>query len=295
MKRGRIPLTALRSFEAAGRLLSFSRAAEELYVSQAAISRQIRELETMLAHPLFTRLHRRVELTDAGRTLLEQLTSAFDAIDRTLTEIQSRVGGIVKVSSEPFFAGSWLLPRLNRFHEANPGVDVAVDVDPRLVEFRTHEADLAIRHSDRHSSWPRTESRRLVDSIATPMVAPALLAQGPPLDAPEDIAEYTLLHEESRDGWSRWLAQVDVRDVVSQRGPIFSDGALTTRSAILGHGIALGDVFLNAGELASGTLVRPFPQTLPFGTYWLVAPEFGALSPAARSFADWLIAEVQAG
>jgi LysR family glycine cleavage system transcriptional activator len=156
MKRGRLPLTALRSFEAAGRHMSFSRAAEELFVSQAAISRQIRELEALVGRPLFARLHRRVELTDAGQSLLQQLVASFDAIDRRLTEIQARTGvGIVKVSTEPFFGGSWLMPRLNRFQEANPGIDVAVDVSPRLVEFRTHEADLAIRYGATQKSWPK--------------------------------------------------------------------------------------------------------------------------------------------
>src|SRR5687768_17014546 len=116
MKRGRLPLTALRSFEAAGRHLSFSRAAEELYVSQAAVSRQIRELEALIGRPLFGRLHRRVELTDAGQELLRQLTQSFDAIDLKLTEIQANLQGeLVKVSTEPFFAGAWLIPRLNRF------------------------------------------------------------------------------------------------------------------------------------------------------------------------------------
>jgi LysR family glycine cleavage system transcriptional activator len=295
MKRGRLPLTALRSFEAAGRHLSFSRAAEELFVSQAAISRQIRELEALIGCTLFERLHRRVELTDAGQELLRQLTQSFDAIDHRLTEIQTRAGGgIVKVSTEPFFGGSWLTPRLNRFQEANAGIDVAVDVSPRLVEFRTHEADLAIRYGATQRAWPRTQARHLFQSIAAPMLSPGLLANGPPLRTSADLAGYTLLHEENRDGWARWFRAAGVESVSAQRGPILPDGTLTTRAAALGHGVALGDLFLNIAELRSGELVQPFSVTIPFGDYWLVAPDLDTLNPSAKAFANWLMEEVAA-
>jgi LysR family glycine cleavage system transcriptional activator len=294
MKRGRLPLTALRSFEAAGRHLSFSRAAEELYVSQAAVSRQIRELEALVGKPLFERLHRSVRLTNAGYELLDQLTQSFDGIDRKLTEIQVRPRvDLVRVSTEPFFAGAWLMPRLNRFQELHPGIDVSIDVSTRLVEFRTHEADLAIRHGATQKSWPRTQSKFLFDSPATPVTSPELLAKGPPLVTAADLAGYTLLHEENRDGWARWLEAAGAENVTPERGPIFADGTLTTRAAALGHGVALGDVFMNAAELKDGSLVRPFAMTIPFGTYWLVAPDFDALSPPARAFADWLLAEIR--
>lgn len=294
MKRGRLPLTALRSFEAAGRRLSFSRAAEELYVSQAAISRQIRELEDLIGRPLFDRLHRSVALTDAGRELLAQLTQSFDEIDRTLTDIQARSGTIVRVSSEPFFAGSWLLPRLNAFQQQHPGVDVAVDVDTRLVEFRTHEADLAIRYSATRTSWPRTQAKHLFDSVASPMLSPKLQASGALLRTPADLSAYTLLHEENRDGWSRWFEAAGAESVTAQRGPIFQDGSLATRAASLGHGVALGDPVLNLSEIKSGELVQPFEMTIPFGRNWLVAADFDALSPSAKAFADWLLAAVAA-
>jgi LysR family glycine cleavage system transcriptional activator len=295
MKRGRLPLTALRSFEAAGRHLSFSRAAEELFVSQAAVSRQIRELEAQIGRPLFERLHRRVVLTEAGQDLLEHLTQSFDTIDRKLTEIQARPrDDLVRVNTEPFFAGSWLIPRLNRFHDSHPGIDVAVDVSTRLTEFRTHEADLAVRHSEKRSEWPRTQSRHLFESPATPVVSPELLAKGPPLRTVADLARHTLLHEENRDGWVRWLKVAGAENVMTGRGPIFADGTLTTRAAALGHGVALGDLFMNAAELRNGSLVQPFSVAMPFGSYWLVAPNFDALSPPAHIFAEWLIAEVTA-
>ncbi|TGV78600.1 LysR family transcriptional regulator, partial [Mesorhizobium sp. M00.F.Ca.ET.149.01.1.1] len=144
MKRGRLPLTALRSFETAGRHLSFSGAAEELYVSQAAISRQIRELETFLRQPLFLRLHRRVELTDAGQRLLDQLVRSFDDIDRVLSElVASPAQSVVRVSVEPSLAAVWLVPRLNRFRQLRPDIDVSLEVDARPIEFRSDQPELA--------------------------------------------------------------------------------------------------------------------------------------------------------
>jgi LysR family transcriptional regulator, glycine cleavage system transcriptional activator len=293
MKRGRLPLTSLRSFEAAGRHLSFSRAAEELFVSQAAISRQVRELEALIGQPLFVRLHRRVVLTDIGGRLLAQLTRSFDEIDRRLTEILAAPRqSVVTVSTEPFLAGSWLLPRLNRFQAIRPDVDVSVEVGRVVVDFRgSGKPDLAIRHSFDKTSWPRTQSRRLFESRGTPLIAPALLAAGPVLRQPADILKYTLLHEERRDYWSQWLEAAGIVDAKSQGGLLFPDGAMAAKAAVLGQGITLGDAVLDSQDVAAGRLVQPFALSIPFGAYWLVAPDFELLSGPARAFADWLMTE----
>lgn len=293
MKRGRLPLTSLRSFEAAGRHLSFSRAAEELFVSQAAISRQIRELEAFVGKPLFERLHRSVELTEAGTALITRLTRSFDDIDRCLTEAMA-TQCLVRISVEPSFASGWLVPRLNLFRTKRPDVDVSVDVDARLVEFRSHEADLAIRHSVTESSWPRTDAERLIDTTVTPVLSPTLLASGRPLMQPDDLRHYTLLHEENRDGWSRWFEAAGICDLAPQRGPIFPDSALAAQAASLGHGVALGDTLLNNQQLQSERLVQPFETELPFGSYFLVAPDLESLSEPAKAFADWLKYEIGA-
>lgn len=295
MKRGRLPLTALRSFEAAGRRLSFSRAAEELFVSQAAISRQVRELEMLIEQPLFRRQHRQVVLTEAGERLLAQLTPSFDAIDTRLEEIIKRPAQhAVSVSVEPSFAGAWLVPRLNLFNAAHPNIDIIIDASPTLTEFRGHAVDLAIRHSLNATSWPRTQSRHLTDCFKMPIAAPALLASGPPPTAPSDLRQYTLLHEDNRDDWSDWFKFVGADDVELRRGPIFPDSALAAQSAVLGHGVALGCWLLSGADLRSGCLVAPFPIEMPFGAYWLVATDFAKLSEPARAFADWLKAELTA-
>lgn len=293
MKRGRLPLTALRSFEAAGRHLSFSRAAEELFVTQAAISRQIRELETFLQQPLFVRYHRRVELTEPGQNLLQQLIKSFDDIDQRLAELATRpLLSVVSVSVEPALAASWLVPRLNRFRELRPDIDVALDVDPRLIDFRSGQAELALRFSAHNTSWPRSEAELLGPVTDSPVLSPALLASGPPLQCPADLRRYTLLHEENRQGWARWFeAAGAIEAPVSDRGPLLADAALSKQAAMLGHGVALGDLLLVREELEAGTLVKPFQANVVCGGYWLVAKNLHKLSEPAEAFADWIRAE----
>jgi LysR family transcriptional regulator, glycine cleavage system transcriptional activator len=293
MKRGRLPLTALRSFEAAGRHLSFSRAAEELYVSQAAISRQIRELETFLRQPLFFRHHRRVELTDVGRRLLEQLVRSFDDIDGLLSEmVVTPAQSVVCVSVEPSLAASWLVPRLNQFRELRPDIDISLDVDPRLIEFRSDQAELALRFSAHSTSWPRSEAERLAPVIDSPVLSPALSASGLALKSPADLRRYTLLHEENRQGWARWFEAAGVSaDAIPERGPLLADASLSKQAAMLGHGVALGDLLLVKEELATGALIKPFDINVVCGAYWLVARSLRNLSEPAAAFADWIRVE----
>ena len=293
MKRGRLPLTALRSFETAGRHLSFSRAAEELYVSQAAISRQIRELETFLRQPLFLRLHRRVELTDAGQRLLDRLVRSFDDIDRVLSELTaSPAQSVVRVSVEPSLAAVWLVPRLNRFRQLRPDIDVSLEVDPRPIEFRSDQPELALRFSAHATSWPRSEAERLASTVDSPVLSPALLASGPPLVKPVDLRHYTLLHEENRQGWARWFQAAGVpADAVPARGPMLADVSLSKQAALLGHGVALGDLLQIGEELASGTLIKPFDIDVASAAYWLVARSLRNLPEPARAFADWIRSE----
>lgn len=293
MKRGRLPLTALRSFEAAGRHLSFSRAAEELYVSQAAISRQIRELEALIGRPLFERLHRQIALTDAGRRLLDQVTPSFDAIDQRLGEIiEQPAQHVVTVSVEPSLAAAWLVPHLHSFNALRPDIDVTIDASPLLVDFRGRNIDLAIRHSMTETSWPRTQSRLLFDSTRTALMAPSTLAGGPPIIKPADLHNYPLLHEDNRDGWSDWFKAAGLKDVEPHRGPIFPDAALAAQSAVLGHGVALGCRVLTWPDFSTGRLIAPVDFEIPGGAYWLVAPDFDRLGEPAKAFAEWLMNEI---
>ncbi|ANH03325.1 LysR substrate-binding domain-containing protein [Shinella sp. HZN7] len=290
MKRGRLPLTALRSFEAAGRLGSVTLAAEELLVSQAAVSRQVKELEAELGKPLFERRHRSVRLTSAGAALLDVLSRAFDAMDASLSEIRGRRGGgLLEISSEPSFAASWLVPHLDDFHADHPEIDVVVESDMRLIEFRTHEAEIAIRHGMDARAWPRVAAEHLADVELVPVIMPCLMAEGTPLRMPADILAYTLLHEENRSAWQRWFAAAGLPDVPPGRAQIFTEGNLVLQAALRGHGVALVDRAFAAEDIAGGRLVQLFDISIRYGAYWLVARDFKRLSPEARAFRQWLL------
>lgn len=286
MKRGRLPLTALRAFESAGRLGGFSKAAEELYVSQAAISRQIRELESLIGQPLFTRIHRGVELSEKGRALLAEVTLSFDRIDAALADAGQQLAGSVKVSAEPTFAALWLAPHIQDFRHLHPEIDVEIDADPRLAEFRGGGLDLAIRHSRGPTSWARVEANRLLQTRSRPVMTRDFIDRHH-IASPDDLAIHPLLHEENRSGWSDWFRIVGV-EPPAEKGTVFADGGMALQAALRGHGAALFDLRMMDGELASGALVAPFDKDCDCGAYFIVARSFAALSPAARAFTDWI-------
>jgi LysR family glycine cleavage system transcriptional activator len=289
MKRGQLPLTALRSFEAAGRHENFTLAAQELLVSQAAVSRQVRELESWLGHALFERRHRQVLLTARGRALLEQLTPSFDAIGRLLEEMRhAPAERILSISVEPSFAAGWLVPRLDRFRRLHPDIDVALDPDPRPAEFRAGGVQLAIRWSEAVTSWPRVQSAHLADVTLSPVLSPALAATGPALRKPADLRRHILLHEDGRSGWTRWFQAAGVAAPSGVRGPLFTDIVLALQAALRGHGVALANLLLAQEELQAGSLLKPFAIDVPGGAYWLVAPDLQRLSQEAAAFVGWI-------
>lgn len=292
MKRGRLPLTALRSFESAGRLQSFTLAAEELFVSQAAISRQIRDLEVQLSRPLFERVHRGVVLTADGARLLAVLTASFDDIDAALGEFGSTEEiGHVTISSEPTFAALWLVPHLQAFRLLHPDIDVTIESDQRLVEFRAREAEIGIRYSEKLTAWPRTEAIELARTSIVPVAAPQLVAGPKPIGAPADLLDQTLLHDENRDIWGRWFQRAGLDAPEHSRGPVFADGALVLQAVLRGHGVGLLDDIFAAEEISSGRVMPLFDVDFPCGAYFLVARDFSHLSPACRHFVDWISAE----
>lgn len=289
MKRGRLPLTALRSFEAAGRLNSFTMAAEELYVSQAAISRQIRDLEAMLGQALFDRGHRSVALTLAGAKLLAVLTRSFDDVDLCLEHIRSsdKVATLT-LHAEPAIASCWLIPHLPDFQLAHPEIDIVVESSAQLVDFRTNSADIAIRYALTASTWPRTQSQHLTDVHMAPVMAEALRQTRLPPSEPADLLGHVLLHEENRDGWHQWFSAAGIALPDSKRGPVYADGGLVMQAALRSQGVALMDKVLVAEEVAAGRLVQVFDLAIPYGAYWLVARDFGQLSDAGVTFVTWM-------
>lgn len=292
MRRGRIPLTALRSFEAAGRLNSFTLASEELLVSQAAVSRQIKELERILGQALFERHHRAVVLTPAGKKLLAVLTQAFDGIGTIMTDLTHDAAQPVIVSSEPSFASSWLVRNLARFRQEHPEIDIELDADPRMVEFRNGQSIIAIRHSATQSLWPRSQSLHLADVNIVPVMAPGLLAKSAPLEQPVDLLAIPLLHEETRDLWQQWFVQAELTAEI-ERGIVYSDGGLIHQAALQGEGVALLDDLFAQEDLQKGRLIQPFEMSIRHGAYFVVAKDFSTLSEGAVAFVTWLQANVR--
>jgi LysR family glycine cleavage system transcriptional activator len=290
MKRSRLPLNALRAFEAAGRHQSFKQAADELGVSDAAVSRQVRDLEALLRTKLFDRGHRQVQLTASGDQLLASVSASFDAVDvaiSRLIEAPSRM--VVSVSVEPTFANVFLVPRLARFADCCPEVEVQIDSSANLVDPSAGGPRLAIRHSRTKSSWPRSQARRLIDNMLTPMLAAS--AGSALLQSPRELTKFRLLRDEDGQAWIGWLESAGVTEPALW-GPVYSDAALAVRSAELGHGAALGNRILAAELLQKGSLYAPFDIELSNGAYWLVVSDFRHLTTEETLFCQWLVNEL---
>ncbi|MGI9415739.1 MAG: transcriptional regulator GcvA [Hyphomicrobiales bacterium] len=282
-------LNAMRAFEAAARHMSFTGAAEELFVTHAAISRHIRELEDWLGVQLFVRTGRGVTPTEAGHAYREQLTPAFDRMARATQDIMRPAGdGQLTVSVEEAFASRWLVPHMGRFTKANPDIELSIDPEDALVDFHGRAIDLAIRYG--HGGWPDVEAELLVEARLFPVCSPDLV-DGKTLTSPAELADYPLLHEDSRRWWEHWLRTEGVADEVGSKGPMFQ-GHLALEAAEAGQGFALGDQVLTAEALAEGWLIKPFPGVRPYGAYYLVGPPEKDESDAVERFRSWIRTEM---
>jgi LysR family transcriptional regulator, glycine cleavage system transcriptional activator len=303
MSRRLPPLNSLRAFEAAGRHLSFKKAAEELRVTPAAISHQVHSLEDYCGIKLFHRLTRALRLTEAGRAALPHLRDGFDKLNEAVEVIRRQQGsGILTVSVAPSFGARWLVPRLDRLRAAHPEFDVRLDATDALADFSADGVDVALRYG--RGTYRNLRSELLMPEVAFPVCSPKLLERGPPLKRPEDLRHYTLLHvqwgveEEAAPSWRMWLSAAGVEDVNVERGPRFSAESMAIDAALNGQGIALVGGALVESDLEAGRLVRPFPPSVCEATafcYYLVYPEARAADPQVMAFRDWLFAELAGG
>lgn len=288
----RLPsLNALRAFEAAARHESFTNAAVELFVTHAAVSRHIRELEEWLGTDLFNRTGRGVELTDAGRRYGARLTPLFDNMAEATLEAaaQGKVRSL-NVSVEPAIASRWLVPRLGRFNELHPDIELNIDPENRLVDFRSDNADLGIRYG--LGRWSDVEIQKLISDVEIfPVCSPRLLKDKGPL-SPGDLADYNLLHESRKQYWTDWLHAAGIKGVEDWRGTVFQ-GHLAIEAAEAGQGFALGDMILCTDAMAAGRLLRPFTLDIKdHGGYFIVRAKGSKESAPARAFREWLQAEM---
>ena len=289
-------LNGLRAFEAAARHLSFTRAADELNVTQTAISHQIRRLEEELGIRLFVRQNRALALTPEARDYLPGVRAAFNdlrlATDRLLRKDDDKV---LTVSTLASLAAKWLLPRLTDFQEQHPGIDVRITTSTSLVDFQRDNVDAAIRYG--RGQWPGLRADWLMADELFPVCSPSLLRGDKPLRQPEDLKGYPLLHTSNAnsDDWRLWLTAAGLPgDIARQPGITFDMIFMTIQAAIDGIGVAMGRTSYVQDDIAKGRLVVPFKIALPADAgFYLVAPEGRREAPKLAAFREWMIAATQ--
>ena len=305
------PLNALRAFESAARHLSFKRAAQELNVTPAAISHQVKALEDYLSVVLFHRVNRGLELTPAARAALPRLSEGFDTLAEAVARMRPQPdSGQLTVSVAPSFAARWLMPRLHRFFAAQPDLDVRISARTRLLNKRgdenaveratienwLEESDVAILYG--HGDYPGYSVDKLVALTLAPICSPQLVHGENPLRRPEDLHLHTLVHDDTGiryDGvafWDVWLKAAGVEDVDTSRGSHYSQPALALEAASDALGVVATFPEFAVAELTVGRLILPFELHVPVqSAYYLVCEKQAALRPAVAAFRDWLLVE----
>jgi len=284
------PLNALKAFEAAARSESFTRAAEELNVTQGAVSHQVKALEEILGVKLFNRERQRLVITEAGR---EYLAVVRDALDRiavgTERLVQRQTSGVLTVSTSPDFAAKWLVHRLGRFAEAQPDIDLRVSATIQQVDFAREDVDLAVRHGD--GNWAGLDAVRLCSEQLFPVCAPKLVSGRNRIAKAADLLKFPLLRLEDWKNWSRWFDAAGVT-ATAVPGPVLNRASMLIDAAVDGQGIALARTTLAAWDLINGRLVKPIDVSLRLSnTYWIVCPKATSALPKIKVFREWLLAE----
>jgi len=288
------PLNWLKAFETAGRHLNFTRAAEELGVTQAAVSQHVKALEEFFGMSLFRRSHQRLILTEAGQLFLPKLTGAFDLMASGTSEVLSHEsdGGLtVRVPSS--FSTKWLIPRLEKFHASHPGIDIRLTSLGQEANFSSDNVDLEIRNG--RGDWKLLESKLLIREEIFPVSSPDLFGDRERVWHHRDLARTTLLDVPGyAEGWDAWLDRVGAQSLSKHVSVSFDQSMMAIQAAISGMGVALGRSSLVEDEIRSGRLIAPFDAKLKASTaYYIVYPPEFSDRPRIRAFRDWLLAEAQ--
>ncbi|MBT4889316.1 MAG: transcriptional regulator GcvA [Rhodospirillales bacterium] len=292
MARQLPPLNGLRAFEAAARHLSFTKAADELFVTQAAISHQVKGLEDSIGHALFNRVNRGLKLTPEGQILYPAVSDGLDLMASALRYLhETDNAGTLTISTMDSFAAGWLVPKLAGFRQQYREIDVRLAMGDRLVDFAHDEVDLAIRYGPGH--YPGCETCHLMDEVIFPVISPDLLASGPPINTPDDILKYTLLHDIMPEDWNKWFSQAGVSNPGIAGSLSIEHSYLVIQAAVAGQGIALGRSVLVADQIASGHLVRLLDISLPASyAYYMVGPPTIWNRPKIKIFRDWIMEQI---
>ncbi|MGO4665644.1 transcriptional regulator GcvA [Bosea sp. 2RAB26] len=289
MKTDRLPpLNALRAFEATARHLSVKEAADELCVTPGAVSQMLKALELHFGTQLFRRINRGMALTPAGQSLMPPVRNAFRQIAEASRRIDADPGtGPLTISTTPFFASAWLVPRLKQFHAAHPDIDLRVVTGTALVDFVRDGVDVAVRHGFGH--YPGLRSELLVAVEVVPVAAPALLASlGRPQDA-ACLARWPHVHDSERKAWQSWFQAQGVEEFSAPRGPSFDDSGLMLKAVLSGQGAGLLPAAMIETDIAEGRLVQlANVALLEDFAYFLVFPDTGRARPGVAAFCAWM-------
>jgi LysR family glycine cleavage system transcriptional activator len=295
MSRRLPPLNAIRAFESAARNASFTRAANELFVTQGAVSRHVAALERWFGTKLFRRTQRGIELTAKGGAYFRVVKGALDQIDHATRQLQhSPDENLLRLKLPPTFAIRWLVPRLARFHAQHRGIDVQITTSHDTADFDREDVDAYI-HSDLEASTG-PGFRRLFGEVLTPVCSPKLLKRGPPLRKPRDLAQHVLLCSLHRPhDWPAWLAAAGERDIDGNSGLKFENAALAYQAAIDELGVMIAQRALVQDDLRAGRLVAPFSlDVTTAGAYYLAYHPDRPKSARLVAFEEWLLAEARA-
>ena len=286
------PLNALRAFEASARQLSFTRAAEELFVTQAAISHQIKALEDNLGIKLFMRKNRSLLLTEEGQSYYLDIKDVFNSLHEATERLLARgAKGAITVSLQPSFAIQWLVPRLNTFNSLHPDIDVRIKAVDQAENSLTEDVDIAIYFG--RGRWNDVYAEQLHTEYLIPVCSPLLISDSKPLNEIADLSNHTLLHDTSRRDWKRWFKQVGVRGGNVNHGPIFSHSSMVLQAAIHGQGIALAHSILAKPDIDAGRLICPFKDVLVSkNSYYIVCREQQVDIGKISAFREWVLETV---
>ncbi len=287
------PLTAIRVFEAAARHASFTKAAEELGMTQAAVSYQIKLLEERVGTPLFLRRPRQVVLTETGRRMAPSVSEAFALLSEAYASARSGSAGTLCISTVLTFASNWLARHIGSFQMRHPGIAVRLDTSSHLVDFSREEVDVGIRSGD--GKWPGLAAHLLFRAQYTPMLSPKLAASIGGVKEPADLLKLNIL-DPGDFWWTRWFALANVPPESLEGRPDTSMGsqAYEAAAAIAGQGVAILTRAFFTNEIAEGRLIQPFDLFGDDGQgYWLVYPESRRNAPNIRAFREWILAEME--
>ncbi|MDK2779397.1 MAG: transcriptional regulator GcvA [Pseudomonadota bacterium] len=288
------PLNSLRMFEASARHSSFAAAAEELAVTASAVSHQIKTLEEYLGISLFSRNRRKVELTAAGEQYLTAVKHALDEIEVATQRLTANLDtNVVNISVAPNFLIRWLMPRMSKFQELYPDVELQINASMGLIDFSRSNTDMAVYFGN--GDWEDIEMHFLRNVMLVPVCSPFLMRGPHPLREPADLRHHTLIYVSKRKyEWDNWLELAGAGFITPKNSLAISSGQLATAAALDGLGIALADSTLTSREVASGRLVVPFDIKLDtHKAFYLVYRKHRPLTVGMKAFKEWLMSEMQ--